>query len=441
VPKEAPQEERVALTPTEASSAPGAGAEPEAAKRTPGREMMRVRVRDEYGNRVPLAEIGMTMMCSIAKPSSSHGWREEPSSGVTGPDGEVSLWYPRTIFDADDGHLETGTVGFRVSHPDYTTFAEHRQKVSEELVVVTLARGGFVVVSGWVEDEVERILDVEVLLDDEVRVRDEEWLTVADGRWSCGKIPPGVHAIAISWEGPDGPYHSEVTEFELVPGDHTELHLQLHPGRTLFGVVASEVPRPIIDGEAWLCVYHYDDERNLRVFRRYETAIAADGTFSFLDLPPGNGEVIAMCEGWTSAFVRDPESPVLNAVGLLQVDPETTRSDDPWVLEMVPSARVELTVLTPEGEPLQNARVASWPNVHWTMGYSQIFLERSWLARTDRFGRATLENMPPLPMTMYSVEHEDYRMPMQTGDNSRSAWFELAVGETLNASLTMEGRD
>ena len=74
-----------------------------------------------------------------------------------------------------------------------------------------------------------------------------------------------------------------------------------------------------------------------------------------------------------------------------------------------------------------------WPNVQWTRGYAQIYLERGWTGFSDAQGVALIENLPASATTSFSALHVDYRM---SGGGS----LELVAGATLERTITLERR-
>jgi hypothetical protein len=104
------------------------------------------------------------------------------------------------------------------------------------------------------------------------------------------------------------------------------------------------------------------------------------------------------------------------------------------------TARIELLVLGPEGEPVEGAMIHMWPNVHWSNGYSQIFLDREWSAVTDNSGHAEIENLPADEERL-AVVHGSLCLPMRVtswGASRRDAEAQLVAGETTPLELRLE---
>jgi hypothetical protein len=176
------------------------------------------------------------------------------------------------------------------------------------------------------------------------------------------------------------------------------------------------------------------DRSGPRGMRVFGAEVQPDGSFEIPDLPPGTGEMIGMCDGWVSREVEpleeDAGKPVLK---LQQVDPAA----GDFVLAMEHTARLEVQLLDPDGEPVEGALVQMSPNVHWSPGYSRIFLEREWMATSDASGRVEIENLPPGKQLMRLV-HADLCLPPNEADPAnRWVWPVLVSGETTALELRL----
>ena len=374
-------------------------------------------VEDSHGNPVPRASIQMTQF-SVENENgsrSSMSWYLEDSNGSTDLEGELRLWFPRTLA-AQLGPRDTVTaVGFQVSHPDYVTHynwsyavaAEAAEDENEEQrVEITLAAGSLVTVSGWVDSPDDVITEVEAILDFESRVSDADWVPLADGRPSCAKVPPGVHFLYLGHAGPGGRWFSRVERFELVEGQSVDLHLELHPPQDYVGRLDDNVPRPIENGEVHLNLSSHEGPTVLSHSRKGR--IEPDGTFRFENLPPGTGELVAICDGW--ACVMEVAQQGERTIYLPPRVDTGEWADAVFVLPMEPTGTAEVTVLDDEGNPLADASVTFWPNVHWSNGHSTLFADRPWHAFTDLTGRALIPHLPA-GRRAYGVTHAEYLEP------------------------------
>ena len=202
------------------------------------------------------------------------------------------------------------------------------------------------------------------------------------------------------------------------------------------------------DGEVELNLYVGARGDDAVMLRTHRVAVAPDGSFAFEDLPPGTGELIGMCDGWVSTreglaesnWYTDEEGEERwrEKWAHYQIDP-VDHLEEPYVLQMEATGTVELTVVDPDGKPVEGARVLFWPNVHWTIGYSNIFLDRTWVAVTDVEGVALVENVPGGDVEHFAVQtREGYLMPLRTdrfGRESRNAWVDVPVGGRVQHTI------
>ncbi|MEM8713229.1 MAG: hypothetical protein AAGG01_19975, partial [Planctomycetota bacterium] len=96
-------------------------------------------------------------------------------------------------------------------------------------------------------------------------------------------------------------------------------------------------------------------------------------------------------------------------------------ASEPFVLAMEPTGLLEVVVTAPDGKPLEGATVYCSPNVRWSGGYSDIFLDRTARSKTNAQGLAILENLPAEEEIHVGVyTKEGYLIPQSTFGN-RSA--------------------
>ena len=442
---ETPEAERRALEPSAegAVDEEAAAATEEAIDRS-ARGGLRIRVTDRFDTPIALATVLATGFRSEATPGTGYGWRWGTTRDKTDTEGIAELDYPVWVRGTQGQWLFLSKVIFTVEHPEYST-TRVEGSVEEEEIHVVLAYGSVLIVSGWIDSPTERILDLDPLLCYDARVGGEDWVPVRDGRLSCNRIPLGRHIVVLRHERDGIPFSSEGAEFELVESDQKELHLQLLPPRTLRGTLDPRVPRPVEHGQVRLAVESGARERAAVLMQYFSATVAPDGSFGLEDLPPGEIEIIGLCDGWTSVSNPAPDN---EYVPRTQVVPED--NEGMFVLLMEPAARLEVTVLDPAGVPLEGAMVQMSPNVHWKTGYSQIFAStydgkeiarRQWFARTDESGVARLANLPPKKYESVIVRHQHYRMRMAitlSGQERRGAWVDLESGEVAKLTVQLE---
>ncbi|MEM1453153.1 MAG: RNA polymerase sigma factor [Planctomycetota bacterium] len=423
----------------------GAAEEPQQAEPAAESKMGEVvmRVEDAFGVPIAQAKLHAISWSSREEPQSSISWfgdEEDGYMGESGTDGVVTLRYRREYDWSDEGLRTLATVGFTVTHPDYRPHKQYRLDVSEGETVIVLERGSFLVVSGWLGSEDRVVTDVVPHMTFGANVGPDDWLPVRDGRPSCGRIPDGSHAIYLSHVDDEGrSWFSEVTPFSIDENEQKELSMELVPARLLRGALDEAVPRPIEKGEVELNLYVDTGHPGSEMLRTYRVEVAEDGTFELRDLPPGRGEMIGICSGWASrqvlAVSDDPNATEKRQHQHVEADAET------FELLMEPTGTVELTLVDPTGSPVEGAFIQCSPNVHWAIGYANIFMGRNPVGRTNAEGVAVIEDLPGGAATPVSVNTNGrFRLPCRTpGDEStRSISFKVVSGETTEMRVQMD---
>lgn len=266
----------------------------------------------------------------------------------------------------------------------------------------------------------------------------------------------------------------------------------LRPGIRLEGRLDDSVPRPLSNG----CVELYINEgANHRIepgtaWTWQDTAeVAEDGTFLFESLPPGGHvQLVALVDGFQSV---KPTPEALrsylekhNAGEPSLVDGAVKRSDDFWPqlfplpadkeglhveLPCIATSSVDVTVIDPQGQPIEAATVSFNPNGFFLGGElfipgAELFTEArrlksanlttvppfhtwamaSFLAvETGADGIAHVRNLPVDAREAYKVTADGFVMPVNPASvddefASRYALVELQGGKTLRRTITME---
>jgi hypothetical protein len=432
--KVAPRATPEAAEPSE-KEAPAPPAPAAAATKTPrrpdldARTWILFRVKDEHGAPVAGAEVRLAGMRRKTEHTSVFGWRGEPDHGTTAVDGTVKLPCPVWV-TLDD---ETAGVVVYVHHPDFVTFEDQNCALAETVDVV-LQRGSVLVLAGWLGTKENVVTNVKPSFSWEVDLMPDDWLPRRDGRLTTTRMKPGAHVVLLEWASADhGTCFSDLTPFETVAGEDQELLLELHPAKTLRGQLGPEVPRPVIDGEVSVGVQSGGGNGFLHVG---SALVKSDGTFEVPYLPVGPSEIVGVCKGF--AAVRR-ENPFIFGGGQrnggqsldLRIVGET------YVLEMEPTATLELELRGPDGKPAAGVRVDAWPNVCWEVGACGSYVEhRSWTAMSGSDGRARIEDIPSGEHD-FGIEHAelDLKGEGENGDRHRRAKFES--GETVKLAFDL----
>jgi len=407
------------------------------------RRKLLVRVTDPH--EVPVAGAYVRLTTFTPKSSrSSFPWRGEAVHGRTDWFGMLPLEYPARGVGSGGQPIELGEVSLLVEHRTYPS-RSCRARVDDTELHVILELGSVVIVSGWIDDPSERVLDVRPLLEDRIRVNRADWVPIGDGRLSCNRIPPGPHEVVLLAELDGASYSSAATELELAPGAREELHLRLFPPRVLEGRFEDCVPRPVLNGQveaAWTGVGSTG-----AILRTFSAAVGEDGSFRLDGLPQEEIEIIGLCDGWSSRTSPVPGDPILRRVPTVSAEHEGA-----FVLPMETTAYLEATVLDPEGTPLADALVQVNPNVNWRGGFSELFAlsnkfteleRRGWIVTTDSSGRASLANIPPQENLWVLVKHPHFQMPRTTsprGTVGPGEWVACEPGKTTALEVVLEDR-
>jgi RNA polymerase sigma-70 factor (ECF subfamily) len=451
---EIPKEETPLAAPAQRAEIPVAGpapvqetaaVAPPATEPEPREAWFEFHVQDRHGNPVPDAEVRILCYRTREDPGSSTSLGVLMPVATSDRDGVARLEYPVRL-EAWDGpeRPRIGALCCEVRHSGFVTLVDWDVSIDENPATIVLQRGAMLIVAGFIGERRELLTDVTAHPTDEIKVAKADWIPAKDGRPSCSRLPTGKHALYLTRAGAGGTWASEVAEFTLAEDEVKEITLELLPPRSLLGVLDARVPRPVVNGEVQLNLYigRPEDRSSPKTMRTFGARVESDGSFLIEGLPPGRGEMIGMCDGWVSqAFEDERVSPEESSpFSHQQVDPAALAEDEPFVLAMERTARLEVLALDPEGRPVENAVIHMWPNVHWSIGYSQIFLEREWNAATDATGRAAIENVPPGEEGLALV-HASFCLPVQTnrwGREDRQAQAVLVPGETTELVLQLE---
>ena len=168
-----------------------------------------------------------------------------------------------------------------------------------------------------------------------------------------------------------------------------------------------------------------------------------DGCYSYGDLGP-----------YQSSVSRYPQKHTIGA------------NDLDIVIDMEPTARLEVTVFDDNGRLLEGARVSTWPNVCWHNCGSTIFcgdlyntidrlrqvhedqdafpwdIPAGFFGISDANGVAVLSNVPAR-QTSFAVEHKDYVLPkLEIGETAprRQASMVLEPGAVTRTTVVLEPR-
>lgn len=154
-----------------------------------------------------------------------------------------------------------------------------------------------------------------------------------DGRWAFGRVPPGRYVIeavrqdflpmAYGQKAPGRPG----TPFEIAPGQHLDLRLELTRGSVITGTAIDDLGDPLVRARVRLLrfITNQNGVRRLRVQRE---AVTDDrGVYRFAQVEPGTYWVSAV-PGPTASLARLPLSLLDAFVDQAQLRPDGSQVDE-----------------------------------------------------------------------------------------------------------------
>lgn len=405
---------------------------------------IQIRVVDPDGLPIEGATLRLWAMRSQNDPGSHYLYRGEAPTAVTDHCGLATL--DHWVWVHLDG--KTGEVTLAASHEDFVPF-EGDVEIGTEVREITMQWGATVVVSAWYEDPARTVREIDIQVDRNAGLPRTAWKVEADGSLRTNRLSIGSHRIRVEHESEAlGRLYSAVRDFELATGDWLELDLELVPAARFEGELDPRVPRPIVNGNVQVCIQGDGPlDQRACLYREFEAAIEADGSFVFEALPPGRGQLIALCEGWVSELTPLEPDPPLDAGEVPapeNVDYEAPRISVPqwavpYVVAMEPTGTIEIEVLDEKGSPLPGAMAGASPNVYFIGVGSSIFPWREWNAETDEAGIAVIADLPPEPSLWVHAGSKTHRMRKEDRENTPA--IEVRSGETTRITLKLEPKD
>jgi beta-lactamase regulating signal transducer with metallopeptidase domain len=412
-----------------------------------------------------------------------NGWRKDvfgpPVAVVTDRTGKAWVRYP--VMGIPEEKELTGGLVFSVSHPEYATVRRQEYKVDSPEPPIRLVRGIHVTVSGYYGSGHQAVTNLIPNLSEEM-LRPEDWQKTATGELTFHKLSPGGHLLQLMGRLPSGEIvYSDSQPFTAQPGQEYHYALEMKPGIRLEGRLDDQVPRPITNGRVLISVRPKEfpavliPEDMATLCRQYGEfyfwhsyrPVAADGTFVFESVPPGEVDVIVHGDGFVSQSLGrlqyrsfDPQTHQTTLwpdahVNLPQPFPLTAPLTTITVATE-PSATLAVTAKTKSGQPVAGATIWLNPNVYRM--HAGIFgqmrdasdapyrtipslPELHYRATTDANGRAVIQNVPARGGSL-EVDDARYQVPLLDAHSlpNRFVHVPLASGETNHFDLTLEPR-
>ncbi|MCK6445596.1 MAG: carboxypeptidase-like regulatory domain-containing protein [Planctomycetes bacterium] len=443
-----PNAELVDARASDATAAPATTPPPREVADLAARDQLLLRVVDERQR--PIFDAAV-MIQGLRKEGDEGSWfsrRDDVVPVRTDHEGRARIPYERWT----DGDAKTVRVDLLVEHPDFISFTEDSFVLAPGEHVITLAQGSIVWVT--VRHQGRVVPDARLTVEWEAQLGNDGWRREPDGRISTTRLAPGAHWITATFtDAALGTLASEFTPFELAANSQLDLELELLEPVTLRGKLDDSVPRPIVDGHVWVNLHANRDNRGLS--SDHEAPVAADGTFEIEGLRRARGQIIALCDGWTSKLVPPrsldeahtrpgPNSTEADRARLLErvrAEERHAQSIDVdagelVVVEMEPASELEVRVVDEHGAPLADVTVSAWPNVQWRGVGSTIFPWKDWNAVTDERGIARIGNLPPDEDLWFGASSPTHQLTKPHRDRNPSA--KLESGKTTRFELALE---
>ncbi len=409
----------------------------------------------------------------------AYGWitnRFGPrETAVTDADGKAWLKYPVTAFPSEK--LLTADLTLTVHHPKYTPAVSQSFHVDGGNDPIRLTPGIELEVSGYYGPDHQNVTNLVANLSQE-SVSFDRWIKSQTSLF-FHQLAPGGHMIQLMGQLPSGELvYSDSLPFTAVPGQPCHFNLKMKPGVRLEGRLDASVPRPVINGRVLINVRPpqipafldpndvtglWEKYGRFHLWHSYRP-IAADGTFVFESIPPGEVDVAVLGDGFASKSTGWPETYVRNgktfhraSFGVPQPFPLTTPVTR---IEIVtePTATLEVNVKTRQGTPIKGADACVNPNIFRMGGIFGSMSDSSedpfrklsplppppYHVLTDQNGLAVLRNIPALGHTL-AINHPQFVVPIgkPVGLPDRHVLIHLTPGQTTNVNVTMEpaGKD
>ena len=408
-----------------------------------------------------------------------------PEPVVTNETGTVNVPYPTFVVE----RVETGKITVSIKHPEYISDTQDivvstspprgaPWRVRMNFIIDRLDGGAVVTRTNPLvlkcgellilkpAETLESVTELYAQTSSEGWHDNDFWDRSQPGVVVSRKHSLGVHAVRLIGLNEDNELmFSETVDVTIKQGVNNSISLALKPARTVRGRLSEDVPRPVVNGRVVVNIVPAGRTSRDSILSWHAwTGVNDDGSFEMPSLPAGDLEVIALCDGFISvdgpgqrqsSVIRYPQKHTIGA------------NDLDIVIDMEPTARLEVTVFDDNGRLLEGARVSTWPNVCWHNYGSTIFcsslyksvdrlrqlhedqddfprdIPPGFFGISDANGVAVLSNVPAR-QTSFAVEHKDYVLPkFGIGGTAarRQASMVLEPGAVTRTTVVLEPRD
>ncbi len=437
---------------------------------TPWAEL-RVVLKDEAGNPVAGAAVKPYAMRMVE--GGGHGYWDEkkygaPKDYLSDPQGVAVVRYPAKVL-VGNVTMTTRLVTFSVGHSDFVQKTVHLDLAMDasqplEKAEVELKKGCELVLSA-VDDNGASVSDFGVMIAGPSAP--EYWAEDGQGGRRTSALSDGTWQTMLVKPQKNGPtLFSGLLPLRVRPSQAVKMrNIKLSPGARIVGKLSDNVPRPITRGYVMTRSLpkpagdSYAEESPSLAWED-SVPITADGSFALPSVPrSGVIQLIAVCTGWVSQTTI-PEAHTFVMGQLFDVD----NAQVEFTLQMEQTGTLELTILKPDGTPLDGGKVSAWPNEKLYKGGStllgQNFHSIRWIEnqllpieqRTVPYTEATdlpfleqpvkngvviLSGLPIGNREICSLQHPEYDFPVNDDNKEPRLRFELNDPEPAKMTVTV----
>jgi len=435
-----------------------------------------VTVHDESGKPIEGAVIqaGGFRVKGIHSPD-AYGWDNKrfgpPVPATTSADGKAWLQYP--VMGIPQEQELTGALFFNVNRDGFTTADVQTFYVDKPNDTVVMKRSGTLDVAAWFGPEHTPVTDVVANLSGG---RPDDWAKHSDGHFVNARSAPGQHILQLSAKLPTGQtVFSEGILVEAQREKVTSLSIEMKPGIRVEGHIDAGIPRPIKNAHVFLSVrpsqypvnrivedfYAASQKYGYMTFWHTYRSVNPDGTFTFESVPPGEADLVAVGDGFTSKsqgeFVNRMPDDSIEKWEQGVVIPQAFPLGAPVTainLIAEPSATLEITTKDKSGQPIEGVQIFANPNIIRMPGGLLGRMPNSsespfmnldplplhvYTATTDTNGKATIPNLPTVK-TSLDIDDPNYQAQVQQPNGWRDRYIRVTFssGKTLKMDLTLE---
>lgn len=364
----------------------------------------------------PIANAAVMVYAMRMEEGGGHGFWNPTALGppkqiFSGTDGKAIVQYPAKVYQTPQT-LTTRLVTFSVNHADYVSETVHFD-LGPEVAEVTLKKGCVVQLSA-ADENGQPLSEFAVLMAGPIAP--QFWATDENGGRRTGGASDGTWQTLLVKPQEDGcTLFSTVLPLRVRPNQAVKIrNIRMQPGTHVKGRLSDNVPRPVNNGYVVTTTVpkpqnnSWDEQDPSITWTQWEP-INADGTFELKSVPTGGEiQIIALADGWLSK-TNVPEARVFVMGQLFDVDEKAME----LTVEMERTGSLLVTVNDPEGNPLQEGTLSSWPNQRYYKGgstmlgmrYNTLDVVKNQLAPPDQQKNPYSRKFDHLPFAMRPISN------------------------------------